>query len=86
MKAQIEEYWLQRVASVLIPMILPIIETYIADKEAVTMKQFLRVIDLPLGDRDLVIRELTLMGVTPGSLFPGIEGTCEELRERSFSH
>ena len=61
------------------------IETYIADKEAGSKKQFLRVIDLPLGDRDLVVRELTLMGVTPGSLFPGIEGTCEELRERFFS-
>ena len=48
-------------------------------------KEFLRVIDLPLGDRNLVIRELTLMGVTAGSLFPGVEGTCEELRERFFS-
>jgi hypothetical protein len=61
------------------------IETYIADKEVATRKQFLRVIDLPLGDRNLVIRELTLMGVTAGSLFPGVEGTCEELRERFFS-
>jgi hypothetical protein len=61
------------------------IETYIADKEVATQKQYLRVIDLPLGDRNLVIRELTLMGVTAGSLFPGIEGTCEELRERFFS-
>jgi hypothetical protein len=61
------------------------IETYIADKEVATQKQFLRVIDLPLGDRNLVIRELTLMGVTAGSLFPGVEGTCAELRERFFS-
>ena len=61
------------------------IESYIGDKEAKVKKQFLRVVDLPLGERDLVIRELTLMGVTPGSLFPGIEGTCEELRERFFS-
>ena len=61
------------------------IESYIGDKEAKVKKQFLRVVDLPLGERDLVIRELTLMGVTPSSLFPGIEGTCEELRERFFS-
>jgi FRG domain len=40
------------------------IETYIADKEAAAKKQFLRVVDLLLRDRDLVIRELTLMGVT----------------------
>jgi hypothetical protein len=61
------------------------IESYIADKEAGSKKQFLQVIDLPLGERDFVVRELTLMGVTAGSLFPGIEGTCEELRERFFS-
>jgi hypothetical protein len=61
------------------------IESYIAAKEADAHKQFLQVIDLPLSERDLVIRELTLMGVTAGSLFPGLDGTCEELRERFFS-
>jgi hypothetical protein len=61
------------------------IESYIAAKEADVHKQFLQVIDLPLSERDLVVRELTLMGVTAGSLFPGIDGTCEELRERFFS-
>ena len=61
------------------------IESYIAAKEADVQKQFLQVIDLPLSERDLVIRELTLMGVTAGSLFPGLDGTCEELRERFFS-
>jgi hypothetical protein len=61
------------------------IESYVAAKEMDVHKQFLQVIDLPLGERDLVIRELTLMGVTPGSLFPGLDGTCEELRERFFS-
>jgi hypothetical protein len=61
------------------------IEGYIAAKEAAVNKQFLQVIDLPLSERDLVIRELTLMGVTAGSLFPGLDGACEELRERFFS-
>lgn len=61
------------------------IESYIAEKETSAHKQFLQVIDLPLSERDLVIRELTLMGVTAGSLFPGLDGTCEELRERFFS-
>jgi hypothetical protein len=62
------------------------IETYIATKEAEMSKGFLQVIDLPLSERDLVIRELTLMGVTAGSLFPGLDGTCEEMRERFFSY
>ena len=61
------------------------IESYVEGKEADAHKQFLQVIDLPLCERDFVIRELTLMGVTAGSLFPGLDGACEELRERFFS-
>jgi hypothetical protein len=30
------------------------------------------------------MRELALMGITAGSLFPGLDGACEELRERLF--
>jgi hypothetical protein len=30
------------------------------------------------------MRELGYMGITAGSLFPGIDGACEELRERNF--
>jgi len=37
-----------------------------------------------LRERDHVIRELRLMGITQGSLFPGLDGACEELRERFF--
>jgi hypothetical protein len=61
------------------------IESYIEEREKESQKQFLKVIDLPIGERDLVIRELTLMGITAGSLFPGLDGTCEEVRERFFS-
>jgi hypothetical protein len=39
------------------------VESYIQEKQNETQKQFLQVIDLPIGERDLVIRELTLMGV-----------------------
>jgi hypothetical protein len=45
---------------------------------------YLTAIDLPTSERDDVFRELAHMGVTAGSLFPGIDGTCEELRERNF--
>jgi hypothetical protein len=31
------------------------------------------------------MRELALMGITAGALFPGLDGSCEELRERLFS-
>jgi hypothetical protein len=60
------------------------IETYIRSKEEISGKLYLEVIDLPLRERDHVIRELRLMGITQGSLFPGLDGACEELRERFF--
>jgi hypothetical protein len=31
-----------------------------------------------------MMRELSTMGVTAGSLFPGPDGACDELKERFF--
>jgi hypothetical protein len=59
------------------------IETYILSKETAA-KKYLQVVDLPLNERDAVMRELAMMGVTAGSLFPGLDGACEELKERFF--
>ena len=59
------------------------IESYIKSKEN-GEKRYLQVIDLPMGERDYVVRELRLMGITAGSLFPGLDGSCEELRDRFF--
>jgi hypothetical protein len=59
------------------------IETYIQSKET-TEKQYLWAIDLPVADRKKVVRELAYMGITAGSLFPGLDGACEELTERNF--
>ena len=59
------------------------IETYIRSLE--TPEQlYLQIIDLPVRERPLVMRELSVMGITAGSLFPGLDGACEELRERFF--
>jgi FRG domain len=60
------------------------IERYIDHVEHSTNKTYLQVIDLPVVERARVIRELAIMGVTAGSLFPGLDGACEELRERFF--
>jgi hypothetical protein len=60
------------------------IETYIREKEIITKHTYLQVIDLPSNERQKVMKELSVMGVNAGSLFPGIEGTCEALRERFF--
>jgi len=59
------------------------IEEYIQTMES-ERKRYLEVVDLPISERSLVIRELSAMGVTAGSLFPGLDGACEELKERFF--
>lgn len=59
------------------------IETYIKSKE-VDNKKYLYVIDLPVKERKKIIQELSHMGITAGSLFPGLDGACEELKERHF--
>lgn len=59
------------------------IEGYIRSLEKAN-SPYLQVIDLPMNERQLVMRELSIMGITAGSLFPGLDGACEELRERFF--
>ena len=62
------------------------IETYIHEAELKFGhgQPYLSAIDLPASQRVEVCRELGFMGVTAGSLFPGFDGACEELRERNF--
>lgn len=61
------------------------IESYIRSREVENSKKYLEVIDLPRSERRTVMQELSLMGITAGSLFPGLDGACEELRGRFFS-
>lgn len=59
------------------------IESYIRSKESDT-KKYISAIDLPVRERRRVIHDLRYMGITAGSLFPGLDGACEELTERNF--
>ncbi|MDT3778261.1 hypothetical protein PJI16_11905 [Nitrospira sp. MA-1] len=59
------------------------IESYIKLKES-PGKTYLSAIDLPASERDKVVQELRFMGITAGSLFPGLDGACEELKDRNF--
>jgi hypothetical protein len=59
------------------------IESYIRSKESAE-KTYLRAIDLPVSQRREVANDLRYMGITAGSLFPGLDGMCEELKERNF--
>ncbi len=56
------------------------IESYILDLAG----GLLQVIDLPANARKIILAELALMGITASSMFPGIDGACEALRERNF--
>jgi hypothetical protein len=47
-------------------------------------KRYLEAFDLAASDRDYIMKELALMGITAGALFPGLDGACETLRERNF--
>jgi len=62
------------------------IETYIQSAAQKFGKgvPYLTAIDLPASERPAVFRELSYMGITAGSLFPGLDGACEELKERNF--
>ncbi|MBX5063189.1 FRG domain-containing protein [Rhizobium lentis] len=60
------------------------IESYIRLREVEKGRSYLVAFDLPYDQRETVLRELRLMGITAGSLFPGFDGACEELRMRLF--
>ena len=60
------------------------IETHIRLVEGIRGTIYLEAVDLPARDRRGVMDELALMGVTAGSLFPGLDGACESLRELNF--
>lgn len=61
------------------------IEWYIAHMEKLQEQRYLEAIDLPLDERPRVMQELSVMGITAGALFPGLDGICEELKERLFN-
>lgn len=60
------------------------VESYIRNLEKIRGKRYLRVVDLPVAERRQATRDLNMMGITAGALFPGLDGACEELRSRHF--
>jgi FRG domain len=61
------------------------IESHIEKEAMKNGKNILEVIDLPMSARKEVISDLSLTGITAGSLFPGIDGACEAAREQNFN-
>lgn len=60
------------------------IEAYINEKSAESGAKFLVAIDMPAREREMAMLDLRFMGITAGAMFPGIDGVCEEMRERNF--
>jgi hypothetical protein len=60
------------------------IETYLSRFDTQLGVPALEAIDLPASARPEVMRDLAMMGVTSASLFPGLDGACEALREKNF--
>jgi len=60
------------------------IESIIKSNEK-TKGQFLRAVSIPVSDRKTAMRDLSLMGITWGSMFPGFDGVCKQLRARHFN-
>jgi hypothetical protein len=61
------------------------IEEYVSSKET-EEKKYLRAIDLPVSIRSEVLGELSMMGINAGSLFPGLDGACYQLKDRLFGY
>lgn len=60
------------------------IEAYIRHREVERSISILRVVELPASERTRVLTELDLMGINPGSMFPGLDGACAQIRDRFF--
>lgn len=60
------------------------VESYIATVEKKFNRQFLEAFDVPISDAAEAMDDLRLMGITAGSLFPGLDGACEEIRALRF--
>ena len=49
-----------------------------------TPGQYLKAISLPVASRETAMQDLQLMGITWGSMFPGLDGVCRQLAYRHF--
>jgi len=60
------------------------IEEFISSHEEADNMRYLTRIDVPVLDREKVMKELQYMGITAALMFPGLDGTCRALKEKLF--
>lgn len=61
------------------------IEAFIRRKEQEDDRTYMTVCDLPANEAPKIMRELELMGITYGSIFPGLDGVCRDMKDRLFA-
>lgn len=61
------------------------VEGFIRKRELEDGVTYLTVCDLPVDSRPQIMRELELMGITYGSLFPGLDGICRDMKDLMFA-
>lgn len=62
------------------------IESFIFENEKRNNKKYLEVIDIPIDNKKLAMQDLNYMGVSAGTLLPGLDGTCKMLKEIHFNN
>lgn len=60
------------------------IEEFIIRCEAEDGRTYLTVCDLQPSEGPQIMRELEMMGITYGALFPGLDGICRDVKDRLF--
>ena len=60
------------------------IEEYIRHIEKEDKVKYLTVIDIKKSDRNNAMKDLEIMGITASSLFPGLDGVCQAIKEKKF--
>lgn len=60
------------------------IESHILIREQTRNTKYIYAVDIPYSERETAMKDLKFMGITAGSIFPGIDGVCEALREVNF--
>jgi FRG domain len=60
------------------------IEDYLLAQSAANSKKYLVAFDIPTTQRVQALHDLSLMGISAASLFPGIDGICEYHASRNF--
>jgi len=60
------------------------IESYIDFIEEKDDAKYLTSIDIKASDRNNAMKDLEIMGITASSLFPGLDGICQAIKEKQF--